>query len=390
MVVLRELTSAGYGWVLITDADLGSGQTLHSHGLLNSGTGLVTGALLRELHELTLPYLRRVGVPFYGEDRSFLLAPGAVVDQLRPAWEANQYRPERIDPSSLPDRFEPLAPVYRVQGFNVDKRALVAALSTGLEPLVLLGEVVDASDTIRVQAKASGEIVSLEARAVVVAAGCGTKRLLGDVFAVDEAILDRIKYTKAHMICLRGPAGVLPYVGTVVAPELMIVGHPSPGHPSPSQGLVTWYVTPASPVPPPRHEEAPDNGAAAVDAPVVTSGVEALGRLVPSLFLDDERIQATVFAGYKQDFDGEPTRRVCEVVDAERNVLMVLPSVLANAVPNAFDALTLIRARLEGTVAPADVPRGPGVAVGELNEDADPMRWTSWGDFAHMYEGRFE
>ncbi len=101
LVVLRELTSAGYGCVLITNADLGSGQTLHSHGLLNSGTGLATGSLQKELHKFTLPYLQRIGVPVYGRDRSYLLAPKPVVDQLAAAWDVNDYQPAPIDASDL-------------------------------------------------------------------------------------------------------------------------------------------------------------------------------------------------------------------------------------------------------------------------------------------------
>jgi glycine/D-amino acid oxidase-like deaminating enzyme len=379
LVVLRELVSAGYACVLITNADLGSGQTLHSHGLLNSGTGLVTGALHRELYELTLPYLGDIGVPVYGEDRSFLLAPDALVEQLAPVWEANHYQPERAAPSSVPPGLEPGTPVYRVQGFNVDKRRLVTALSAGLEPLVLGGEVVEASGALRVHAKVSGETVSLEARAVVVAAGCGTKRLLGEVFGVDHGALDRIAYTKPHMICVRAPADVLPHVGTVVSPELIVVGHPSP------DGFVTWYVTPANPSAP-RYGEAPDDGAADIEIEVVRSAIEALVRLVPSLSHDDERVRATVFAGYKQDVDGEPTRRACEVVDSERNVVMALPSVLANAVPNALDVLTVIRDRLGAATANPVLPRPTGVPVGPLNEDSDQVRWRNWRDFAGIYD----
>ncbi len=104
LVLLRELVSEGYRATLITNGDLGSGQTLHSHGLLNSGTGLVTGGLRQELYESTLPYLRGIGVPLYGDDRSFLLAPDPLVAELAPLWEANDYHPQRADPSNpLPD-----------------------------------------------------------------------------------------------------------------------------------------------------------------------------------------------------------------------------------------------------------------------------------------------
>lgn len=383
LVLLRELISAGYQSVLITNGDLGSGQTLHSHGLLNSGTGLVTGGLQRELHEFTLPYLRGIGLPLYGDDRSFLLAPDPVVAELAPLWEANSYHPQRADPSNLPPGLESVAPVYRVQAFNVDKRRMVAALSAGLERLILGGEVVEASKAVRVRAKGSGETVSVGARSVVVAAGCGTKRLLRQVFGVDDAVLDRITYRKTHMICVRGPASVLPDVGAVVAPELIIVGHPSPASLESEDPLVTWYVTPTDPAPT-NHGEAPDDAATDIDVPVVTSGIEQLARLVPGL-AQDERIQATVFAGYKQDFDGQPTRRACEMVDGGRNVIMALPSVLANAVPNAIDALSLIRQRLEANSAVPEVRWNTGVTVGQLNEDAVEIRWSNWSAFAHMY-----
>jgi glycine/D-amino acid oxidase-like deaminating enzyme len=381
LVVLRELTSAGYRCVLVTNGDLGSGQTLHSHGLLNSGTGLVTGALRAELHDFTLPYLRRLGVPSYGEDRSFLLLPDPVVDQLVPVWEANRYHPEPVDASVLPGGIEPLGTAYRVEGFNVDKRRLVAALSAGLESLVLCGEIADTGETIRVRARASGDVVSVDARAVVFAAGCGTKRLLRDVFGVGTTLLDRITYTKPHMICLRGPAGVLPDVGTVLSPELIVVGHPSPGRSASPDRVLTWYVTPSIPTPP-RYADAPDDGTAGVEPSVVTTGVSALVRLVPSLAHGDERIEATVFAGFKQEYDEQATRRAYEVVDGERNLLVALPSVLANAVPNAVDTVAFVRQRLEaGAAAPA--PHWDGrTAVGKLNEDVDRARWTRWADFA--------
>ncbi|MDQ4132915.1 MAG: FAD-dependent oxidoreductase [Actinomycetota bacterium] len=384
LVLLRELTSAGYTSVLVTNADLGSGQTLHSHGLLNSGTGLLSGALQHELFEVTLPYLRRLGVAVSGADRSFFLAPDALVEKLSPGWEANHYRPARTDPSSLPAGLEPLGlPVYRVPGVTVDKRRLVAALAAGLEPLVLRGQAVAADQALQVRSAASKETIALEARAVVVAAGCGTKHLLRRVFGVDEGVLERITYRKAHMICVRAPRGVLPDVAAVMSPELLIVAHP-PLDATSENRLETWYVTPADPEPA-LFDDAPDDGAADVDAAVVATGTRAVRRLVPGLARDDRPVEATVFAGYKQDFDGQPIRRACEVVDGERNVIMALPSVLANAVPNAVDALTLIRQRLEPAAVAPEVQWGPAVAVGQVNEDTDQTGWEQWSDFARRY-----
>jgi hypothetical protein len=279
-------------------------------------------------------------------------------------WQANRYDPPRTDPSTLPPGLQAPAPVYRVQAFNVDKRMLVAALSAGLDHLILRGEIADVNDILlRVHAGPFREIVSLEARAVVVAAGCGTKRRLRDVFDVDDVVLDRITYTKTHMICVRSPTGVLPDVGTVVSPELIIVGHPSADRSTSEGGLVAWYVTPANPTPL-RYTEAPDDGAAEIDPPVVRSAIRSLVRLVPWLSNDDERVQATVFAGFKQEFDGQPTRRVCEVLDGERNLIMALPSVLANAVANAMEAVGLVRQQLEATTPTPELRWDAGVAVG--------------------------
>jgi hypothetical protein len=166
---------------------------------------------------------------------------------------------------------------------------------------------------------------------------------------------------------------------------MIVVGHPSTDTSLRGERLVTWYVTPASPPPPPRYAGAPDDGAAEIDAAMVTAGVESLLRLVPSLAVNVEHIEATVFAGYKQELDGESTRRACELVDGERNVLMALPSVLANAVPNALEALAMIRQRLGAASGPPDAHWGAGVTVGRLNEDADASPWTNWGDFAARY-----
>ena len=377
LVVLRELTSAGYGCVLVTAGDLGRGQTLHSHGLLNSGTGLLTGALHDELYRFTLPYLRRLDVPSYGDDRSYLLLPDEALERLAPAWEANSYRPAPVDPSALPRGFEPVAPAYRVAGYNVDKRRLVQALSAGLQHLVLRGEVVAGADTVEVRETGSVEIVSLQARAVVVAAGGGAKRLLRDHFGVEEATLGRIAYTRVHMVCLRAPGHVLPDVGTVVSSDIMVVGHPR------TDGS-QWYVTPVDPAPT-MYDEAPDDAAAPVDRAAVRSALEALVGLYPPLADDGAPVEATVFAGYKQNLDGLPTRRACELVDEERNVVMALPSVFANAVPNAADAVAILRERVEPTGGTGIAPYR-GSPVGELDEDTEAVQWAPWGDFARSLD----
>jgi glycine/D-amino acid oxidase-like deaminating enzyme len=90
LVLLDELSERGFGCLLVTPSDLGSGQTLHSHGLLNSGSGLLTGQL-REPIEQALAFARRRGLQLYGDDQWYLFAPGAAFEQVRQRWDALQH-----------------------------------------------------------------------------------------------------------------------------------------------------------------------------------------------------------------------------------------------------------------------------------------------------------
>ncbi len=90
LVVLRALTDAGYDCLLVTSDELGVGQTLHSHGLLHSGTGLVTGETRHEVHEHVLPEMQRLAVPV-ARPASYLALPPAATEQLAPVWAAHNH-----------------------------------------------------------------------------------------------------------------------------------------------------------------------------------------------------------------------------------------------------------------------------------------------------------
>lgn len=375
LVALRELAAEGYACVLIANAPLGSGQTLHSHGALISGTGLVTGELSRTVETVTVPYLRRLGVSLQRESPFFLVAPDEMVGALAPVWEANGYSPHRSAGPPLPG-FEPDAPPYRVPGCNVDRRELVQALARGLDGLIVRGEVVGADKNLQVVTP-HGQL-QVRSRAVVVAAGCGTKALLHSTFGVDGGLVERITYSKMHMICLQAPPGVLPAIGAVVSPELFVAGH--------QQGAggasgVTWLATPVDPSAV-VHPEAPNP--AEVELLLVARAITALRRFFPALRRDHHHLQATVFAGYKQDLDGQPTSRACVLVDHDRNIVVVLPSVLANAVPNGRDTVALLRQRVEPSGRPVRVPGTARVAVGDP-EERSRHDWRDWRSFARAY-----
>ena len=61
LVILDTLIAAGYSCALVTEGDLGAGQTLHSHGFLNTGFGLAGSELPEAAAELVHPYLRARG-----------------------------------------------------------------------------------------------------------------------------------------------------------------------------------------------------------------------------------------------------------------------------------------------------------------------------------------
>ncbi len=188
------------------------------------------------------------------------------------------------------------------------------------------------------------------------------------------------------MICLRGPVDVLPEVGTLLSPQLIVVGH-TVGDAATSGGrMVTWYVTPADPAAE-LHAEAPADAIATVDHDVVAAGVDALMRLCPSLAGNAGRLEATVFAGYKQQLGAEPTRQACPVLDEDRNLVIALPSVLANAVPNALDVVEELRRRVQPSRRTPELPVRAPVRVGELNEHTAQVVWTTWGDFARRHAG---
>jgi len=88
------------------------------------------------------------------------------------------------------------------------------------------------------------------------------------------------------------------------------------------------------------------------------------------------------FAGYKQNVGDQPTVPFCERVEGINNVVVALPSVLANAWRNAHAVLGL----LDGDVAPGGPPDlipygGEGARVGAVNELTDEVMWQGLAEF---------
>ena len=413
LVLLDDLTRHGYACVLVTNADLGSGQTLHSHGLLNSGTALLTGQL-RDPLRTALSFARQRGLQLYGEDSWYVLVPPATFQQLRAGWDESNYEYRELFPADLPpgfrggDLFRKRIPTHIIglKGYNFPKRQLVRLLSETQTQRVIRGDIAAVHrsveqgairiDSIDIRLQATGGVVAISPQVVIAAAGTGTKRLLKSIVAYPSGQLARVTYTRTHMICIRSPHGVLPATSIMSLPHgLISVAHENHDHDRVGHDAgdsVTWYVTPAEDAV--HHEDAPDSARAEVSGEIVTRGMHNLLNLYPALKREADgawsQIRFGVFAGYKQNVGDQPTLPACDPVDGTRNVFIALPSVLMNAWTNAQTVLRMLDSRVPPGGPSIAVPGARlGVRVGAANELTDEVTWMPWAEFVRAFPGIF-
>jgi hypothetical protein len=204
-----------------------------------------------------------------------------------------------------------------------------------------------------------------------------------------DGVAPRVRYVKSHMICLRAPAGFLPQIGTVVTPEIAVVGHFNHDHDTVgADAYVSWYITPAV-ADPTWYDAAPDHAGAEVDAEVVTQGIASVKGLFPLLKEAAPQVEATVFAGFKQSVDDQMTKRLFARVEEDRQIYLALPSVLVHAFTNARDAVTVFgrAARRNDEFQPVPAHNLPTAIVGQVNELKAEVEWRPWNRFQETYRG---
>jgi glycine/D-amino acid oxidase-like deaminating enzyme len=413
LVLLDELTRHGYRCVLVTHSDLGSGQTLHSHGLLNSGTGLLTGQL-REAMTLAGTFAHDRGLHLYGYDRWYAFLPPPAFERLRTGWDASGYSYRECSPAELPAGFREAellqtgmrTHVIALNGYNFPKRQLVQLLARDHLPRILRGTVgtvrheVDGNGlrimSVEVAAAAIGETVIIAPKAVIASAGTGTKRLLRSLSLALPSTIQRVTHTKEHMICVRAPHDALPATSVIsVAHGLISVAHVNRNHDeirADADNQVTWYVTPSDPDLS-HHEDAPDDAHAVVDEDLVAQGLENLLKLYPPLRIEAQRtesaIEFTVFAGFKQNLGDDPIAPLCDIVEGTNNLFVALPSVLINSWTNAQKIIALLSDRVPPSGNGLGVPGGgQGVCAGVVNELRQDVSWRPWTDIAKLIGSR--
>jgi glycine/D-amino acid oxidase-like deaminating enzyme len=371
LLILDTLIAAGYSCALVSEGDLGSGQTLHSHGFLNTGFGLSSRELPEAATELVYPYLRARGVSLTG-DWAILPPSGlrGLLLRARPAFA-------RFPPAHLPGGFSPAFKdaARALPDYSFNKRQLVEALSQGREEYILCGSVTgfrgrDPVEAVVLRPERGDTEIELRAGAVVVAAGCGSKRLLRMLVGTAPQ-LKWIKHRVVQMLCLRAPHNALPATSVAaLSLGLLLAAHDDGEN-------VTWYVTPMR-LGGPSLDEAPNDAAAPADPTLLRRAWDTLQTLYPPL-LGVEGLQVGHYAGYRQDIGNRPGTRLCAVIAGAGNVIAALPSGLVGPWRNAADALILLRGLMAPSRAqPALVGAGQCARVGSPVEDRPGFVWQPW------------
>ena len=361
LLMLDQFASAGRSCALVSASNLGDGQTLHSHGLLNTGFGFA-GPELREIRDrLVLPSLQRLRVETYGD--WFLLSPE----------EVEVGTPASAD--SLPPGFDPgRAHLRRLAELNFPKQRLIAALHGRYRERIVRGRAADwrgsgSIESVEVEIDAGRAHANFAPVTVVAATGTGTKRLV-TALAGRSGQFDKIRHRRVHIVCVRGPAELLPAASLLSTQHgLNLVAHRQ-------DRMVTWYSTPFQ-ADDPHFEEVPDHAEAVPDPEVVVGGFKRLEMVYPSLGRIPE-LRFTAYAGFRQDLGETIGTRTFERVEGVDNLYAALPSLAVNAWANAEDA-----GRLIGSLgAPTPQPAIPGAAVrvAQNREDRPGVRWSTWNE----------
>jgi glycine/D-amino acid oxidase-like deaminating enzyme len=370
LVALNALIEEGYSCALVSDGDLGSGQTLHSHGVLNTGFGFAGPELQRASIELVQPDLVERGLEL-GQEWVFIPPPGFPVPAGLPA-------------TTLPPGFAPSFAETAViwSDKNFPKRGLVEALSQTHKDRVLLGHATPKStgervESVAVRISATGEEVLLSTKTLIVAAGCGTKRVLQDLVGQTPQI-DKIKHRRVHMICVRAPRGSLPTTSIGAMPlALLLVAHDQPDN-------VTWYVTPME-FGGPSYDDVPGDAAGDIDPATVARGFASLLALYPRL-PETRGLQLGCYAGYRQDIGDLPGTPLCELLEGTENVVMALPSGLIGPWLNVTRMSEIVGGLVDPSRNQLSLPGGgAGVRVGSAVEDRPDFVWMGWDEWLRTY-----
>jgi glycine/D-amino acid oxidase-like deaminating enzyme len=370
LLSLNALAERGYSCALVSDGDLGSGQTLHSHGYLNTGFGMFGPELPRASVEVVQPYLEERGLEL---THDWVLIP-----------PPNMPLFEGLPSPTLPSGFAAL-PGLRPVGLpdrSIPKRRLVEVLSQSHHDRILHGLATprwtgEKVQSVSVRLSGGGDEVVFSTKAIVVAAGCASKRLLQTLVGQTPQT-EQIKHRRVHMICVRAPLGAIPTTSIVAMPlGLMLAAHEQPDN-------VTWYVTPME-LSGPSYDDIPSHAASDLDPDMVIRGWSGLLKLYPRL-REIDGLQLGCYAGYRQDIGAQPGNRMCDLVQGTKNVIIALPSGLVGPWLNVIRMGEIVGGFVKPSGSQPPLPgRTAGVRVGDAVEDRPDFVWMGWDEWLRKY-----
>lgn len=429
LTVLNELTERDFSAVVVTNDDLGCGQTLHSHGVLNTGYAAPNPTIRESLRHDWLPFAKERGLDTYGADHFFVVIPTEPYELLSEAWDIADYPYEDVTPDDLPPGFregdlfktDDRMHVVRIKEYTVPKRGLVQSLSDGLSDRIIKGDITQirfaptdvtlSIDAVDIIIHATRDSVTLSPSAVVLAVGSGSKRLIEGIMkepSFGEAIgaigesaqvqnriqeqVSKITHERLHMICIRGPTEFLPPVNLLLAAQhtIVVTADVNETHQQHGDGeTVTWYVTPQDPKW--QHvEDVPDAAHAEPNSSTIARGIATLTSAFPSLrdaaMQPDSPLEFGAYAGYKQNVGDDRVTPMSEPLAGITNTVLSLPTLVGSAWLNAERTAELVA----GIVEPSgSQPRiegvGENVPIGDVRENSDGFEWLSWEQFSNAH-----
>lgn len=417
LLLLDILVAKGYKVGLVTNASLGHGQSLHAHGLLESGYTIPKPDLRASVVDDWLPYLKKKKVDIYGD--WYMLMSDEQLRVFRLAWENGGYPYEIVPPNSIPsvyrkgDLFATGQNVnaVKIKDYCFPKRQLIRSFANSHAGQIVIGDIRDYTFavtskatkivTVEVQVHATNERIRFSPTYAVIAAGAGTPKLVNSIAARAEALggdgakmraaLNSVTFHNLHMLTLRGSINALPNLSAFVPPKrLKIVSHLNDHHDGVTgkNDQVSWYVT-NEPLTLINLADAEDSAKSVVDPKHTEEGFNQLFLLVPTIREQAKKgkIKFFVYAGCKQGIDGRVNVQYCEPVAGLTNVALALPSLAGGAWITAKKAVDLIQKAVKPTGNIEKVPGSGHAVVGNVTEYSNDTKWLDWNQLVAAYPG---
>lgn len=370
MWILDRLRADGYAAALLTDGEVGEGQTVASQGIIHSGLkynipGFEDQALpaLQDMParwrvcfegagEPDLSTANRLSDEFYMHVRP-ALASGLKAGLARRSMRSNT---REVAPSDWPDALKPAGgALFAIDEFVVDvPSVLMALLERNREAVRRLPAQAGALSW-RDGVLRCGELV-LAPKAVVVAAGAGNEVLTG-AFGMGGTPVQR-RPLRQIMIAGMREAVYAHVIGGGVKPLATVTSHPG------IDGGWVWYVGGGI----------AESGTGLSDQAAVAAGRAEVPKLFPGADFSGARWAS--LAVDRAEYGGEAGRPGDAVAIADNGVLVVWPTKLALA-PRLAD---MVLERIAAWVEPVGGPLPPAFA-GLAGPGVAPSPWeevTAW------------